>query len=320
MGSHRAGVEPGSRSCTSMISSLLSLAAAHEAHFLGLYSHAGQSYSSDSRATALDFLRQEFEALAVTAEAVQSSSPGRKLVLSVGATPTTTSVRNLLIDNEDTPDEEAKAIAALRATIQMIRDLGCALEIHAGVYPTLDVQQLSTHALPTHGPHAMLTWDDIAFTVLAEVVSFYPGRGNGGAPEALVGAGCIALGREPCKSYEGWGIISPWNRHGLGGKMPAGGPETYRGWIVGRVSQEHGTLVWKGEWDESFSLVSEEEVEEQFTGDGSKEGLPVGLKIRIWPNHACIAGVGFGWYFVVDGSRKGSEDEIVDVWPRWRGW
>ncbi len=36
------------------------------------------------------------------------------------------------------------------------------------------------------------------------------------------------------------------------------------------------------------------------------------------PNHACVAGAGFGWYLVVDSDQGG--DEIVDVWVRWRGW
>ena len=146
----------------------------------------------------------------------------------------------------------------------------------------------------------MLVWNDLAFTILAEVASLYPGRGPNGSPEALVGAGCIALGREPCKAYDGWGILSPWNRKGLG-EIGAEGPEMYQGWCVGRVSQEHGILVCPG-------------------GKEAGEELEVGQKVRIWPNHACIAGAGFGWYLVVDSGLDGREDEIVDVWPRWRGW
>ena len=146
----------------------------------------------------------------------------------------------------------------------------------------------------------MLVWNDLAFTILAEVASLYPGRGPNGSPEALVGAGCIALGREPCKAYDGWGILSPWNRKGKG-EIGAEGPEMYQGWCVGRVSQEHGILVCPG-------------------GKEAGEELEVGQKVRIWPNHACIAGAGFGWYLVVDSGLDGREDEIVDVWPRWRGW
>jgi D-serine deaminase-like pyridoxal phosphate-dependent protein len=42
--------------------------------------------------------------------------------------------------------------------------------------------------------------------------------------------------------------------------------------------------------------------------------------LEIWPNHACITGARFGWYLIVDSSKEVKEDEIVDVWPRWRVW
>ncbi|KAL5314521.1 hypothetical protein ACEPPN_017161 [Leptodophora sp. 'Broadleaf-Isolate-01'] len=297
MGGHRAGVAPQTTACSILISSLLDLEEAGTLHLLGLYSHAGQSYSSSAASDALDFLRQEFEALLVTAIELKAASPSHPLVLSVGATPTTTSVRNLLLDTSTSPSAEQEAISALRATISLIRSNGCTIEIHAGVYPTLDVQQLSTHALPTTGPHAMLTWDDLAFTVVAEVASIYPGRGKNDTLEVLINAGIIALAREPCKAYPGFGIVGPWNREGV--NNPRTGPETHTGWTVGRISQEHGILVWGGATGE----VPEAEM------------LKVGQKVRIWPNHACITGAGFDWYLVVDGG-----DEIVDVWPRWRGW
>jgi D-serine deaminase-like pyridoxal phosphate-dependent protein len=299
MGGHRAGVAPQTTACSNLITSTLSLESAGKVHLLGLYSHAGQSYSGSSRAAALDYLRQEFEALLVTATAVHSATPFKPLILSVGATPTTTSIRNLLIDNEDTPMAESTAISALRATIAAIRDQKCSIEIHAGVYPTLDLQQLATHALPSEGPHAMLTWSDLALTIVAEVASLYPGRGKDGSPEALLGSGSLALGREPCKAYDGWGILTPWNRPGV--RMPNVGPEKHTGWQVGRISQEHGILVWNGEGTEP-------------------EKLEVGQKVRVWPNHACITGAGYGWYLVVDETREWREDEIIDVWPRWRGW
>lgn len=177
MGGNRAGVVPQSRVCLDLIASLLDLDTKNTAKLLGLYSHAGQSYTSTSPADALNFLRQEFESLLVTAEAVHSLSPYKSLVLSVGATPTTTSVRNLLIKSDDVSTEEATAISVLRATIEAIKGQKCSIEIHAGVYPTLDIQQLATKALPTSGPNKQLGWGDLAFTVMAEVASLYPGRG-----------------------------------------------------------------------------------------------------------------------------------------------
>lgn len=307
MGGHRAGVLPLSASCIDLITSILALSASSDpiCHFLGLYSHAGQSYSSSSSASALDFLRQEFEALLVTAQSVHSAALSSSvirspLVLSVGATPSATSMRNLLLKDADMPAAEAEAATALRATLSSIRALGCKIEVHAGVYPILDIQQLATHALPTEGPNAMLTWDDLALTVVAEVASLYLGRGKDGSPEALIGAGCFALGREPCKAYSGWGILTPWNRPGVA--TPDSGPEKFKGWQVGRVSQEHGILTFNGS-----------------TG-GVDDKLEVGQKVRIWPNHACITSGPYGFYLVVDGGRTGKEDEIVDVWVKCRGW
>ncbi len=51
-----------------------------------------------------------------------------------------------------------------------------------------------------------------------------------------------------------------------------------------------------------------------------EEKLEVGQKVRIWPNHSCITGAGYDWYLIVDSTLEGKEDEVVDVWPRWRGW
>lgn len=147
MGGHRAGVIPGTDVCSQLISSVLSLSNRDVCIFHGLYSHAGHSYSSSSQTAALDYLRQEFEALLVTSEQVHSAAAAKlPLVLSVGATPTSSAIRNLLLPS--TTEEASSEIAALKATIGAIRDVGCEIEIHAGVYPMLDMQQLATHALP----------------------------------------------------------------------------------------------------------------------------------------------------------------------------
>lgn len=198
------------------------------------------------------------------------------------------------------PEVEAKAAGALRNTLATINDIGCKVEVHAGVYPTLDIQQLATHALPMDGPNAMLTWNNLALTVVAEVASLYPGRGKDGAPEALIGAGCFALGREPCKAYSGWGMLTPWNRPGVA--LPNSTAEEFKGWTVGRVSQEHGILAFNG------------------TLGSADEKLEVGQKVRIWPNHACITSGPYAFYLVVDEGREGKEDEIIDVWVKCRGW
>lgn len=98
----------------------------------------------------------------------------------------------------------------------------------------MDLQQLAARSLST----ALLSWEDIAFTVLAEVHSVYPGRGTGGTSEALVGAGGLALGRESCKAYTGMAMMTPWGRRGV--TTPRCSVEDSEGWMIGRFSQEHG--------------------------------------------------------------------------------
>jgi D-serine deaminase-like pyridoxal phosphate-dependent protein len=43
--------------------------------------------------------------------------------------------------------------------------------------------------------------------------------------------------------------------------------------------------------------------------------LPIGAKVRIWPNHACITAACYDAYHVLDGGT-----EVVAAWDRCRGW
>ncbi|KKF95380.1 D-serine dehydratase [Ceratocystis platani] len=249
---HRAGVPLPSTEATVLISELLKLDSIADAIFHGLYIHAGHSYDTRHDWDALDYLMDEFEALATGAAIVVAQKPGAKLVLSVGATPTATSLQH----PEVTMNQEPKV---------------------EGI--------LATHARSAD----LLAAEDLAFTVLADVVSEYPGRGTNGTTEYLINAGCLALGREPCKDmgaesgvhYSGWGIPMSWPS---GFKNSTPGPEfpnVHGGWQVGKISQEHGILMWKGPKEEEFPLH-------------------IGQRVRLWPNHACIAGAGFSYYLVVD--------------------
>jgi D-serine deaminase-like pyridoxal phosphate-dependent protein len=47
--------------------------------------------------------------------------------------------------------------------------------------------------------------------------------------------------------------------------------------------------------------------------------LRVGQVIKIYPNHACVTGAYYGWYFVVDSDLDGEAAKVVDVWVRARG-
>lgn len=304
---NRAGAIPGTPTYQSLLKAILASEAEGSCVLHGLYAHAGQSYYTRKDWDALMYLTEEFATLASVAKEIRAESPGHELVLSVGATPTATALQHPDITSGGAGGGEGETrarVASLSALISTLKGDGLALEVHAGVYPTLDIQQLATHARDG----SLLSSGDIAITVVAEVASLYEGRGEGGSTEALVNAGSLALGREPCKEdgeghYAGWGVVAPWGEAGLEKSDPAPRdfPAVHRGWQVGKISQEHGVLSWKG--------AREAEVPLRF-----------GQRVRIWPNHACIAGAGYDHYLVVDSRRTGKEDEVVDVWQRWNGW
>jgi len=153
MGYQRAGVSLGSKAASDLMELTLALTSSGSCFFLGLYAHAGHSYKGATKAAAMDILNDEFEALLKASRLIQPSL-SHPLVLSVGATPSTTSIKNLLVD--DAESDLKDSISRLQSTTQSIKDTGCSLEVHAGVYATLDLQQLSTHALPTSGPQVSL--------------------------------------------------------------------------------------------------------------------------------------------------------------------
>lgn len=295
VGSHREGVAADSSQLADIAYSLV---AAKKTVLGGMYTHMGHSYAVSSPDEALQHMSLELEGLVEGAIALlkctgaqESAAPNAtKVVLSLGATPTTTSIQNLA---EDTPGAKK-----YRATIERI-NRSFSVEFHAGVYPVMDMQQLATRARPQQSAldpnKSLLSYADLGLRILVEVASLYPDRGD--KPEALVAAGSIVLGREPCKSYPGWGVITDWPSKSGRFYDPEG---SKTGWIVGRISQEHGVLTWEG-------------AKENF------RKLALGQKLLLWPNHACMAMVTAGCYLVVD-SEKSDGEVIEDVWVRWRGW
>ncbi|KAK2843941.1 hypothetical protein FQN49_005925 [Arthroderma sp. PD_2] len=305
----RAGVTHDSPQFDAIVSELYTLEG-KEPHLFtlrGFYSHMGHSYGSDNPSEAMDYLRIEIEGCEQAARRASALPPPvpfdgeadysrRRFILSVGATPSTTAAQNLTASQASSLSGADKVKVAIDQTKEKYD-----VELHAGAYVTLDMQQLAARARPCS---SHLSFDDLALTVIAEVGSLYMHREH---PEALVACGSLAIGREPCRSYRGWGVVTPWveqagdgQQQGEVGHYDPDGDKT--GWIIDRVSQEHGILRWHGPRE-------------------NMRALRIGEKLRIWPNHCCICCAGFNYLLVVDSTAQGSEkDLIVDVWQSWRGW
>lgn len=293
-GYHRAGLPPWGINKDGLLLRLVAMDAQGTAEFIGLYSHSSLSYNDSTPAQAMANLEGEITGcMDAVAQNSQFFPKNRNFVISVGASPQVSSVENLVAEGGTL----SPAAQSLRAAMQAVQDerpsvIQTSLELHAGVYSILDVQQLATKSRSTLGGYE----EEIAISVVSEVCSVY-NNGERAQPEALVAVGVLGLGREPCAAYKGWGVVD----------RSTFSPETMAGQrlIVSRVSQEHSILAWDAD----------------SAGNGA-EPLPltVGQSIRIYPNHACITGALYGWYLVVDSDTPGTETQIVDVWCRVSGW
>jgi D-serine ammonia-lyase len=281
-GYHRAGVAPDSQEMMELVKQVGIAEEQGIVKLLGFYSHNSLSYGGNSPDDAMDMLKVEID---VCRQASQHFKGDRQLIVSVGASPTALSLQNVTASEAS----NTSSAQALKDSLQITKSR-LELEIHAGVYPLFDMQQVAASSRHfKSNPH-----DQIAVSILAEVCSLYPNRTE--KPEALIAAGALALAREPCKDYPGWGVVSPWNL-----------PESYsiaedQRIIVSRISQEHGILAYEGVGSDSRELP-----------------LTYGQSLRIWPNHACITLAMFGFYFVID-STSPHPESVIDVFTRWRGW
>ncbi|WVR06723.1 hypothetical protein IAU60_003755 [Kwoniella sp. DSM 27419] len=237
----------------------------HSRHvgIFGFYSHFGQSYAAGSLSASSDYFAAE---IACVQEAA-------KVALSLGAKKPRSSSgdeASWIFSVGATPT----AHAAVQQVETLHGGLEGVLELHAGCYCMCDLQQHAT---------SLITDASLALTVLARVVSVYRERGG---VEALCDVGALAVSKDTGQ-YPGYGRVIR--------------PESKNGWDLGRVSQEHGTLVKRQSRADHMT---------------HEDDLEVGDLLRIVPQHACLACANFPWMYVVEDGG----DTVVDVWVPWKGW
>lgn len=124
--------------------------------------------------------------------------------------------------------------------------------------------------------------EDLALSVLASVIGHNRHIGH-----IAIDAGALALSKDISANAN-------WPQVGYGSICH---PETMaplNDLHVARVSQEHGVIP--------------------VTDDGTYDRLPIGSKVRVLPNHACITAAGYDCYYVIEGT------QVVDEWDRVNGW
>lgn len=128
VGDHREGVPADSQQLADIARAV---AASKRVQLAGVYTHLGTSYASSSPDEALEYMAKELEGLELGAQSFMKAhgtdSMTGKVGLSLGATPTATSLQNLLKDTEGGKN--------YRGIIEKIK-ASYAVEIHAGVCQT----------------------------------------------------------------------------------------------------------------------------------------------------------------------------------------
>jgi len=124
---------------------------------------------------------------------------------------------------------------------------------------------------------------DLALSVLASVIGHYPHRN-----QMLIDAGALALSKDiSAQEFQpkvGYGTIADAPTNDM---------------AVIACSQEHGFVA---------------------SDDPLPYGnMPVGTRVRILPNHACITAAAYDRYYVVDSDLDGGKS-VVDVYDRINGW
>jgi D-serine deaminase-like pyridoxal phosphate-dependent protein len=297
----------------------------------GFYCHAGDSYSSNSLPQASSFLTTEMEAVNAAAtialglikeqtatleksvgqkaqenpQTIGATEPGHATILSTGPPPgkvdsqISRHQQPFILSVGSTPTAHASALQNTAEAFTSEIPAG-KLELHAGNYPICDLQQCATDLVGVQ---------DVAHRVLASVISYYPGRGEGGSDEAMCDAGGIAMSRDTCP-WQGYGYVLGWGERSIDG---------VQGWKLGRCSQEHGVLVRRRPRTGTAIETKEGFGEDTETGERGDRLVP-GQQIWIIGQHACLTSAAYPWYYIVDSSVEGGLETIQDVWVPWKGW
>jgi D-serine deaminase-like pyridoxal phosphate-dependent protein len=150
-------------------------------------------------------------------------------------------------------------------------------EVRAGVYVLFD---LVMHNV------GVCALDDIALSVLATVIGHQADKGW-----AILDAGWMAMSRDrgTSKQSHDFGYGQPCLLNGT--LLPE--------YVVSGANQEHGILS---------------SAEQGTHVDDIEQRFPIGMKLRILPNHACATGAQFPEYHAV------SPDGNSVEWRRFQGW
>ena len=137
-GYHRAGIPPNEDELGELAKEAVEAEKQGLCKIHGVYSHSGHSYSGESPEDGMRYLLEEIQVLVKGAEIVRKHlqpKEERKLIVSIGASPSATAVQNLL--GPENSLNTSSTARELRKSFEDTFNEGFAVELHAGVYSLL---------------------------------------------------------------------------------------------------------------------------------------------------------------------------------------
>jgi D-serine deaminase-like pyridoxal phosphate-dependent protein len=272
----RAGVSPGSPGFYALVDVLLK---SSTINLHGFYGHAGDAYASTSLSEASEFLSGEVAAVNDASRAT--------LELITHSTPSATLTQPFILSVGSTPTAHAASMETRKTLSQVLHGT---LELHAGNYPMLDLQQQHT---------TLVDRTRISQRVQATVISYYPGRGNDGSDEALIDAGAIAFSKDTGPSG-GYGDV-------------IGQP-----WRLSKISQEHGILTRTNDKSDSNESLKVGMLVNIVGQHACLIAAVCNIFEQLLSSLTTTHFQAYPWYYIVDGEDGGTT--VVDIWVPWKGW
>ena len=137
-GYHRAGIPPNEDELGELAKETVEAEKKGLCKIHGVYSHSGHSYSGKSPEDGMQYLLEEIQVLIKGAEIVKKrllSKEERRLIVSIGASPSATAVQNLL--GPENSLNTSPTARELRKSFEDTFNEGFSVELHAGVYSLL---------------------------------------------------------------------------------------------------------------------------------------------------------------------------------------
>ena len=278
---HRTGLRPDE---ARLIEIAQTIHNADRLQLFGVMAHGGESYGASSLAEIEAMAEQERSVCVAAAAAIREAGIPRPFV-SVGSTPTARFGRSF------------DGVSEVRAGVYMFQDIFQSNLEHIpqdsdrnsrqGYAQDIDSGAISCHESDpafVESASDIAPLDDIAVTVLASVVSHSPHLNR-----LILDAGGLALSKDrSCASQE--------NDCGYGFLTDEDGRLIHELFIEG-VSQEHGYVTTRDGQALDFAK------------------FPIGSRLQVLPNHACMTAAAYDAYHVVDG-----QGAMLGEWPRVNGW